>query len=901
LPTLRYNPAPSVDPTLAPSEGFENIQASPNAFGANRGAELSQFGAQLGAASNQLFSGASARQEFLNQVAADDAYNQVQDFSNKLLYGDPNTPGDVGFYGAKGKDAMNLFPQARQKLDDFVGQARKGMQNPQQQHLFENTSRRFRSILFAEMGRHYDRELDNYALNTAKAGEKLGEFNMSAAAASGNDSAFEDALAQTMTRAAAAEEIQGHGPEAVDLAKRQAGAKAVRIQADAIGLKDPVAALDFLERHKDMVAPGEYPAVVKEFQGKAVQYQAMVDNGLAPPMQHRGPNLVRGGAVSVPPQYQGWVTDAAKQFGVPEDLLTRTLHAESGFDPNAVSPTGARGIAQFIQSTANERGVNRNDERSSIYGAASYLADLRQKTGSWEGALKDSLGSDPRIDPSYNKSGAIQSAIALDQGRSATQTAAPGNVEVWGDSLGVGLQRALKVPGGQAQGGLPPSEILANIKAQPEDYWRGKTVVLSSGSNQNQMPVVDETISYLKDKGANVVAVGYGPKFPEKNAQLQEIAQRQGVQVVAAEGVGASEGVHPSPQGYASMAQKISSLPKQDTLVPPPRDEGELPDETFPGLTDKIQGFMKKYADNPLQAMASVKLARQQANQSYADAQHQIRMKQQVQKAQDEQTEQGLMGRMTTNSANYPTTDEVNKLVGQGKMTAEAGRTMVGFIERQTKPDPLAHISARNQQDLYARIHADDSDPNKIYDKKPIRDSYIAGNLTWTARGELEADFDKLQGSREKDLAKAESDLLKVVEPKMWPELAMFGREKAGLYAGKPVPGQKTGPERVLDWKNAVTKKIDDYQKAGKNPRDLFNPANKADYVGGEDFLKPYLGTLNMQLGDKTAAFDLNTADLPSLQRAVAAGTITRDAAIAEAIKRGLVRPSIQPLAPPAR
>lgn len=780
MPTLRYNPAPNVDPTLQPTDSFQNIQATPGMFGANRGAELERFGSQLGAASNQLFAGAMARQEFLNQVAADDAYNQVQDFSNKLLYGDPNTPGDVGFYGAKGKDAMNMFPKVRQQLDDFVNQARKGMQNPQQQHLFENTSRRFRSILFAEMGRHYDRELDNYALNTAKASEKLGEFGMATAAASGNDTAFQDALGKTMTSAAAAAQLQGLGTEGIDLAKKQAGSKAVRVWADSVGLKDPIAALDFLERHKDMVAPGEYPAIVKEFQGKAVQYQAMVDNGLAPPLQSRGPNLVRGGAVDESVAQQ--LVDTFKQRGWSDAAITGTLNnvlTESSLNLNAKGEAGEEGLFQFHPKTHLPAFLGAYKGDRSPAAQANYVADVIEKTMPGFAQITDS------------------------------------------DQATARFMREFERPRDQSDAAL-----------------RGR--ISNTGVSK---PLV-------------------------------------------------------------SMQRATVPIANADTLVAPPRDEGELPDETFPGLSEKIQGFVKKYADNPLQMIASIKLARQQANQAYADAQHQLRIKQQAQKAQDQQIEQNLIGRMTADSPNYPTTDEVNRLVGQGKLTAESGRTMVGFIERQTKPDPLAHISARNQQELYGRIHADDTDPQKIYDKKPIRDAYIAGNLTWSARSELEADFDKLQGSREKDLAKAENDLLKTIEPKIWPELAMFGKEKANiLAAAKPVAGQKTGPERLQAWKDAVNQKMRDYEKANKNPRDLFNPASP-DWVGSEDFLKPYRGTLNMQLGDKTApaAFDITTADLSALQRAVTAGTITRDQAIAEAVKRGLVRaPVPEAQAPLAR
>ena len=147
--------------------------------------------------------------------------------------------------------------------------------------------------------------------------------------------------------------------------------------------------------------------------------------------------------------------------------------------------------------------------------------------------------------------------------------AAGGPVEVWGDSLGVGLRNHIKGEG-YAVGGARPSAILANIQKQPDSYWQGKTIVLPSGSNGNEMPVVEETIQYLQGKGARVIAVGYGPKFPEKNAALQEIARRLNVPVIAAEGVGATEGVHPSSQGYQRMARRVREATAIDSALSAP-------------------------------------------------------------------------------------------------------------------------------------------------------------------------------------------------------------------------------------------------------------------------------------------------------------------------------------------
>ena len=53
----------------------------------------------------------------------------------------------------------------------------------------------------------------------------------------------------------------------------------------------------------------------------------------------------------VPPQYQQWVSTAAAGTGLPVQVVAAQINDESGFNPNATSPTGAQGIAQFEPGT----------------------------------------------------------------------------------------------------------------------------------------------------------------------------------------------------------------------------------------------------------------------------------------------------------------------------------------------------------------------------------------------------------------------------------------------------------------------------------------------------------------------------------------------------------------------
>jgi soluble lytic murein transglycosylase-like protein len=67
--------------------------------------------------------------------------------------------------------------------------------------------------------------------------------------------------------------------------------------------------------------------------------------------------------------------------GIPPDYFVRQINAESGFNPNAISPAGAVGIAQFLPSTAAGLGVNPYDPISALRGAAKYMASYYNTYG----------------------------------------------------------------------------------------------------------------------------------------------------------------------------------------------------------------------------------------------------------------------------------------------------------------------------------------------------------------------------------------------------------------------------------------------------------------------------------------------------------------------------------------
>lgn len=72
----------------------------------------------------------------------------------------------------------------------------------------------------------------------------------------------------------------------------------------------------------------------------------------------------------------GLFSGLEQKFNLPAGYLAQTAQIESGGDPNAVSPTGAKGLFQFTKGTAAQYGLsNPNDVVASSYAAAKLASD----------------------------------------------------------------------------------------------------------------------------------------------------------------------------------------------------------------------------------------------------------------------------------------------------------------------------------------------------------------------------------------------------------------------------------------------------------------------------------------------------------------------------------------------
>lgn len=101
--------------------------------------------------------------------------------------------------------------------------------------------------------------------------------------------------------------------------------------------------------------------------------------------------------------YGDAVQAASAEFGVDEALLRAVIHAESAFNPRALSVAGAQGLMQLVPGTARDMGVaDAFDAQQNIRGGARYLALLLRNFNGNERLAAAAYNAGPGAVQKYN-------------------------------------------------------------------------------------------------------------------------------------------------------------------------------------------------------------------------------------------------------------------------------------------------------------------------------------------------------------------------------------------------------------------------------------------------------------------------------------------------------------------
>ncbi|HEX7751878.1 MAG TPA: lytic transglycosylase domain-containing protein [Novosphingobium sp.] len=124
---------------------------------------------------------------------------------------------------------------------------------------------------------------------------------------------------------------------------------------------------------------------------------------------------------AVPDAYRARVAELAAKYDLSPALIEALVWQESRWRSGAVSPAGARGLAQLMPGTARQMGVNPDDPHANLEGGARYLrAQLDAFGGDIEKALAaynagpgrvQAAGGIPRIRETQNYVASIMARL----------------------------------------------------------------------------------------------------------------------------------------------------------------------------------------------------------------------------------------------------------------------------------------------------------------------------------------------------------------------------------------------------------------------------------------------------------------------------------------------------------
>jgi peptidoglycan lytic transglycosylase F len=117
-----------------------------------------------------------------------------------------------------------------------------------------------------------------------------------------------------------------------------------------------------------VTAGGQLAAILDRYYGRSDRFDYVGARGFIRDVQ------------ALLPQYRKWFEEAAGKIGEDWRLIAAMGYQESRWDPNAVSPTGVRGLMMLTADTAAHLGIaDRTDPHQSIVGGARYYQAIRAR------------------------------------------------------------------------------------------------------------------------------------------------------------------------------------------------------------------------------------------------------------------------------------------------------------------------------------------------------------------------------------------------------------------------------------------------------------------------------------------------------------------------------------------
>ena len=318
--------------------GYQNIQATPEAFGGGTAQGLQSLSQGLRQAGDQVGDAAMRQLDLQRETNANNQY--ANSFSPALrdIY--------TKYYALQGKDAVDQMPAFTKQIEDLRNQQRDQLQDPIAQRMFDQVSTRRVQMELDGMARYSDQQ--NKVYQTAASDGMVRSFQQQAADKWNDPIAFNGMVqsveSERMSHAAAT----GMPVEYAKAQIQKDTSEMWKSRLQMMANQDPVAAYQLFEngedwnangqtRHTDIkseILPQELPSVEEYLLRGAKQV-------LARNVAH---SMVYGGSVVDPKSLSDATQGAPALTGVVKKL-------EGGTGPNGESLTSSKGAQGEMQVT----------------------------------------------------------------------------------------------------------------------------------------------------------------------------------------------------------------------------------------------------------------------------------------------------------------------------------------------------------------------------------------------------------------------------------------------------------------------------------------------------------------------------------------------------------------------
>jgi hypothetical protein len=339
---FEFDPVPTLSPTGAPSGDYENITASPAAFGGQKARALQTLGQgveNVGEAGFNVL-------KFHNKIASD--YEQTNTFQDvdKMLYGDPSksTPGadgkpvpDLGFMGLTGRDAADRREDTIKAIEERRQQGRNNLSSPEAQLEYDNSTKRYVQNAYNQIGRHSESQFKSWTAdsNEVNANQARNDFVRNL---DNPDMRNWAATRYISFREQQAQAKYGNDPEILAGVKEDAKRDLLKAHTDAVAVNDAPGAMEILKQNKDL-AGSHYDDMYRGLEARA--NKQLGDRAGASAI-----DKAKGGTFA--PTTNSSIQNVATRYGISPDDLSRAVKIESGGNPRA--QTGSyKGLLQLSQ------------------------------------------------------------------------------------------------------------------------------------------------------------------------------------------------------------------------------------------------------------------------------------------------------------------------------------------------------------------------------------------------------------------------------------------------------------------------------------------------------------------------------------------------------------------------